>query len=76
MFKIYISDALYNDVVRAEEQKNFSECSDLYKMLKRQPVQSPVEAQTIQTSGGVNGKHMDYSEAFGLCLTLNYFCAH
>lgn len=39
MFKIYISDALYNDVVRAEEQKNFSECSDLYKMLKRQPVQ-------------------------------------
>ena len=39
MFKIYITDIVYHNIVNAEEQKAVSARSNLYKLLKQQPVE-------------------------------------
>lgn len=49
MFKVYISDSIYQNIIIAEERKSLSERSYLYKLLKKQPVQilKPVEEMNI-----------------------------
>jgi hypothetical protein len=49
MFKVYISDSVYKDIVNAEEQKVASGRSFLYKLLKQQPVQQLSEIETRVT---------------------------
>ena len=39
MFKVFISDRVYNNIVSAEEQRTSSGRSNLYKLLMQQPVQ-------------------------------------
>jgi hypothetical protein len=39
MFKVYISDSVYKEIIDTEEQKATSERSFLYKLLMQQPVQ-------------------------------------
>ena len=38
MFKVYISDSVYGKIVNAEEQRAMAGRSNLYKLLKQQPV--------------------------------------
>ena len=38
MFKIYISESAYDRIISAEEQKTMAVRSNLYKLLKLQPV--------------------------------------
>lgn len=46
MFKIYISDAIYQVIISTEEQKAISSRSYLYKLLKQQPLQILNAAET------------------------------
>ena len=46
MFKIYISDSVYNRIINLEEQRTTSGRSNLYKLLKQQPVQLLTETET------------------------------
>ena len=46
MFKVYISDSVYDRIVSAEEQRATPGRSNLYKLLKRQPVQQLAEEDT------------------------------
>ena len=39
MFKVYISDSIYQTIITSEENKAPSEQSYLYKLLKKQPIQ-------------------------------------
>ena len=39
MFKVYISDSVYDRIINAEEQRATPGRSNLYKLLKQQPVQ-------------------------------------
>ena len=39
MFKVYISDSVYDRIINAEEQRATPGRSNLYKLLKLQPVQ-------------------------------------
>ena len=38
MFKVYLSDSVYDRIIKAEEQRAMAGRSNLYKMLKQQPV--------------------------------------
>ncbi len=46
MFKVYISDSVYNRIISTEEQRATSGRSNLYKLLKQQPVQILTEKDT------------------------------
>lgn len=46
MFKIIITDSVYQNIIRAEEQRPSSGRSNLYKMLMQQPVQQLSAEQT------------------------------
>ena len=46
MFKVYISDSVYDRIISAEEQRSTSGRSNLYKLLKQQPVQILTEKDT------------------------------
>ena len=50
MFKVYISDSIYQTIITSEENKAPSEQSYLYKLLKKQPIQilKPEEEKKIQ----------------------------
>ena len=48
MFKVYISESIYKDVINAEEQKQASARSQLYKLLKQQQVEMLDSAETEQ----------------------------
>lgn len=48
MFKVYISESAYKDIVNSEEQKAASERSFLYKLLMQQSVQQLSEIETIK----------------------------
>lgn len=39
MFKVYISDSAYQGIISAEEQRTSTGRSNLYKLLKQQPIQ-------------------------------------
>lgn len=39
MFKVYISDSVYDRIISTEEQRAITVRSKLYKLLKQQPVQ-------------------------------------
>lgn len=39
MFKVFISDSIYQGIITSEENKTLSEKSYLYKLLKKQPIQ-------------------------------------
>jgi len=39
MFKVYLSDSVYDRIIKAEEQRAMAGRSNLYKLLKQQPVQ-------------------------------------
>ena len=55
MFKVYISDSVYQNIKRTEEQRAASERSSLYKLLMQQPVQqlSTDETERLK-SGSIN----------------------
>ena len=46
MFKTYISDSVYDRIISAEEQRASAGRSNLYKLLKQQPVQILTEKET------------------------------
>lgn len=46
MFKIYISDSVYDRIISVEEQRDTTRHSNLYKLLKQQPVQLLKAADT------------------------------
>ena len=46
MFKVYISDSVYDRIISAEEQRASAGRSNLYKLLKQQPVQQLTEKDT------------------------------
>ena len=46
MFKVYISDSVYDRIINLEEQRATSGRSNLYKLLKLQPVQLLTEKDT------------------------------
>jgi len=46
MFKVYISDSVYDRIISAEEQRTTTGRSNLYKLLKQQPVQILTEKDT------------------------------
>lgn len=46
MFKVYISDSVYDRIIYAEEQRATPGRSNLYKLLKQQPVQFLTEKDT------------------------------
>jgi len=46
MFKVFISDSTYQAVISAEEQRAITGRSNLYKLLKQQPVQQLTEKDT------------------------------
>jgi hypothetical protein len=46
MFKVYISDSVYDRIINVEEQRAMSGRSNLYKLLKQQPVQLLTEEDT------------------------------
>ena len=46
MFKVYISDSVYDRIVNTEEQRATAGRSNLYKLLKQQPVQILTEKDT------------------------------
>lgn len=48
MFKVYISDSVYNRIKTTEEQRSTAGHSNLYKVLKQQPVQILTEKETEQ----------------------------
>ena len=50
MFKVYISDSIYQTIITSEENKAPSEQSYLYKLLDKQPIQilKPEEEKKIQ----------------------------
>ena len=50
MFKVYISDSIYQKIITSEENKASSEQSYLYKLLEKQPIQKlkPEEEKNIE----------------------------
>ena len=46
MFKVYISDSVYDRIISTEEQRATTGHSNLYKLLKQQPVQQLTEKDT------------------------------
>jgi hypothetical protein len=46
MFKVYISDSVYDRIINLEEQRATSGRSNLYKLLKQQPVQILTDKDT------------------------------
>ena len=46
MFKVYISDSVYDRIINAEEQRATPGRSNLYKLLKQQPLQFLTEKDT------------------------------
>lgn len=46
MFKVYISDSVYDRIINTEEQRATAGRSNLYKLLKQQPVQILTEKDT------------------------------
>ena len=46
MFKVYISDSVYDRIISTEEQRATAGRSNLYKLLKQQPVQILTEKDT------------------------------
>ena len=51
MFKVYISDSVYDRIISTEEQRATAGRSNLYKLLKQQPVQILTEKDTERYSG-------------------------
>lgn len=50
MFKVYISDSVYDRIISVGEQRDTTRRSNLYKLLRQQPVQLLKAADTKKNS--------------------------
>ena len=69
MFKIFISENVYNKVITAESPKSEASRSNLYKLLKQQPVQRLSEEQTLQIKSQPNKVLKNPSSLYVLDIT-------
>ena len=62
MFKVIISDYTYHGIASTEEKKAETIRSNLYKLLKKQPVQALVVYMLLENNArkGVWGERIDY----------------
>lgn len=84
MFKIFISESVFQDIVRTEEQKAVLMRSFLYKLLKQQPVQILTEADTdrikskpeevLKNPSALYILNMPHSEALSIQKTFGVMC--
>ena len=69
MFKIFISESIYNQVIATEGPKAASSRSSLYKLLKQQPVQRLSTEQTLQLKSLPENIHRNPSSLYVLDIT-------
>ena len=69
MFKIFISESIYNQVIATEGPKAAASRSSLYKLLKQQPVQRLSAEQTLQLKSHPESIHKNPSSLYVLDIT-------